>query len=330
MQIEQYLKRYQPIIYKTFSNAIKNKHLSHAYLLSGSNGMPLKETALFLAKSILCDNPSPLACDNCVTCLRINDGNYPDVMIFDGANNKIKKGDIEKIMTNFDKTSLEDKGIMIYILNLVETMTPVAVNSLLKFLEEPGKNIYAFLTTENESKVLPTILSRTQILRFRSVPKNEILIDAINEGVDLEDVEMLCSFYSDGKSIKEMSESDLYKNVKSALDEQLDALIKSNDEAIYVCERRIIPQIKNNEAARLYIKMLGIVFQDLLNKKVNGNIILTTYDNILNELLTRLKHIDRSLFVVMSSISKLDLNINIPLLLDHIIYEITKEDENGK
>ena len=54
-------------------------------------------------------------------------------------------------MDSFDKTALEDKGIMIYVLNLVETMTPIAVNSLLKFLEEPGNNIYAFLTTENES-----------------------------------------------------------------------------------------------------------------------------------------------------------------------------------
>ena len=57
MQINKYLEKYQPVIYKIFENAIKDNRISHAYLLSGSNGMPLKETALFLAKSILCDSP---------------------------------------------------------------------------------------------------------------------------------------------------------------------------------------------------------------------------------------------------------------------------------
>ena len=330
MQINEYLKKYQPIIYKTFANALKNKHLSHAYLLSGNVGTPLKETAIFLAKSLLCDNPSPLACDSCITCLRINDENYPDLMIFDGAKTKIKKGDIEKIIDNFDKTSLENKGIMIYILNLVETMTPVAVNALLKFLEEPGNNIYAFLTTENESKVLPTILSRTQILRFKSIPRSEILIDAKEEDVNNEDAELLSNFYSDGKTIKEISQSETYLNAKNALYVQLEALCSNNFDALYACESKVIPLIKNNETARLYLKLLSIVFQDILNKQVGGETILPSYDNIIDELSTHLKHIDKSLFVIMSSISKIDINVNIPLLLDHIIYEIIKEEKNGK
>ena len=81
--------------------------------------------------------------------MRIDEGNYPDVMVFDGESLKIKKGDIEKITSTFDKTALEEKGIMIYVLHLVETANVIAINSLLKFLEEPGKNIFAFLTTEN-------------------------------------------------------------------------------------------------------------------------------------------------------------------------------------
>ena len=180
MQIEKYLENNQPVIYKTFVNSLSTGKLSHAYLLSGSIGMPLKETAIYLAKSILCDDRKPLACNSCITCCRVDEGNYPDLMIFDGENSKIKKGDIEKITSNFDKTALEEKGIMIYILHLVETMTPIAVNSLLKFLEEPGKNIFAFLTTENETKVLPTIISRTQVLKFREIDRQKIIKEATN------------------------------------------------------------------------------------------------------------------------------------------------------
>ena len=302
MQIDQYLNKYQPIIIKTFTNALKNGHISHAFLLSGNAGMPLKDSALYLAKSLLCDDPNPLACNNCITCLRIDEGNYADVIIIDGETNKIKKNDIAKVIDTFDKTALEAKGIMIYVINLVEMMTPVAINSLLKFLEEPGKNIYAFLTTENEAKILPTILSRTQILRFKNVPIKEIIDDALSEGVSLDDAELLSPFYSDGKLIKDIVESNNYQLAKNALDEQLDALLSNKDEAIYSCQKNIIPMLKNNESVKLFLKFLSLIFQDLLNKKVNTKVMLSTYDKILDELLKKLKHIDKSLYIIYNMI----------------------------
>lgn len=325
MQIEKYLEEYQPVIYKTFINALESNKLSHAYLLSGSIGMPLKEAALYLAKSILCDDKKPLACNNCVTCIRIDEGNYPDLMVFDGEEGKIKKGDIEKITTNFDKTALEEKGIMIYILHLVETMTPIAVNSLLKFLEEPGKNIYAFLTTENETKVLPTIISRTQVLRFREIDRTKIIKDAVFDGVFEEDAQILSGFYNDSNTIKEIAESKDYEVAKQALNDQLESLCMSPDDAIFSCQKLIVPALKTQAVAKLYIKMLTEIFKDLLNLSVNESITLKSYDNILHELLNHVTHIDKSLIMLMSSLKKLDLNVNVGLLLDHIIYEITKE-----
>lgn len=325
MQIDKYLESYQPVIYKTFVSALEANKLSHAYLLSGNVGMPLKEAAIYLAKSILCDSRHPLACNNCMTCARIDEGNYADLMVFGTEDAKIKKGDIEKVMSNFDKTALEEKGIMIYVLHLVETMTPIAVNSLLKFLEEPGKNIYAFLTTENETKVLPTIVSRTQVLRFREVNRNKVLKDAIEEGVKEEDAEMLSGFYNDAALIKDISETKEYALVKDCLIKQLDALIESPGDAVYVCQRFVSSQIKTQETARLYIKMLAEIFQDLLNLSVNEPITLKSYANILHDVLPHVINVEKSLLTILSSAKKLDLNVNIALVLDHIIYEVTKE-----
>ncbi len=326
MQIEKYLSQYQTVIYKTFINALKSNHLSHAYLLSGASGMPLKESAIYLAKSLLCDSPNPLACNNCITCLRVDEGNYADIIVVDGSESKIKKNEVTKIIENFDKTALEEKGIMIYVIHLVEMMTPVAINSLLKFLEEPGRNIYAFLTTENESKVLPTILSRTQILRFKSIPREEIIKDAIEENVPLEDIEMLCSFYSDGNSIKTASESENYQIAKQALDDLLDGLLLNEGEAIYAMERHVIPSLKSTELVKIFLKMLASIYEDILNININQPIKLTTYSKIIEELAKRLKHIDKSLYIIMSSIQKVDLNVNLGLLLDHVIYELIAEE----
>ena len=327
MQIDKYLQEYQPVIYKTFVNALETNKLSHAYLLSGSIGMPLKDVALFLAKSLICDNPHPLACNECIICMRVDEGNYADLMVFDGENGRIKKGDIEKITTNFDKTALEEKGIMIYVLHLVETMTAVAVNSLLKFLEEPGKNIFAFLTTENESKLLPTIISRTQVLRFREIDREKVLKDAENMGVFAEDAEILSGFYNDAKTIKEIAESKDYEVAKQCLTDQMNSLLISPDDAVFTCQRFLVPSLKQQSTARLYIKMLTEIYKELLNLSVNESITLKSYDNILHELLNRVSHIDKTLIVLMTSLKKLDYNVNTGLLLDHIIYSITKEEK---
>ena len=147
MQVGKYLKDNQPIIYKTFVNSLKENRLSHAYLLVGNPGTPLKEVAIYLAKSLVCDDPNPLACNNCISCLRIDHNNYPDFVVFDGSKESIKKDYVLSIESQFERTPIEKKGIMVYVIHLMENMTIEAVNSILKFLEEPKENVFAFLTT---------------------------------------------------------------------------------------------------------------------------------------------------------------------------------------
>ena len=323
MQISEYLKKYQPVVHQVFSNALKDNKLSHAYLLSGGVGMPIKEIAIYLAKSILCPNTEDFACEHCLVCSRIDEGNYPDLIVFDGEQGKIKKENVAKIISSFDKTSLEGDS-MVYILHLVENMTPVAVNSLLKFLEEPGKNVYAILTTENESKVLPTIISRTQVLRLKEIDRKTIIEDAINQGVAKDDAEILSGLYFDPNTVHIISQEEAYQKVKDLVLSQLDALLISKDDAIFTCESVIIPELKNNQITELFLDILSMFFQDILNISVGASIVLDNYVTILTELANKLNHIDKSLLAIMSANDKLNVNVNIGLLLDHIVYEITK------
>ena len=182
MQVEKYLKNYQPVIYQTFLNSLQKDQLSHAYLISGNNGAPLLDVATFFAKSILCDDPSPLACNSCITCLRVDDGNYPDFFVFDGSKATIKKEAVTTIESAFEKKAFENKGIRVYVLHLIENMTIEAINSILKFLEEPGQKVYAFLTTNNENVILPTIISRCQVLRLKLIDKQIVIKTALEEG----------------------------------------------------------------------------------------------------------------------------------------------------
>ena len=325
MQTKEYLEKYQPIIYKIFVNALKEQKLSHAYLLSTSPGMPTLDIAKFLAKSILCENPNPLACDECPVCKRVDDNNNLDLLVFDGKVTKIKKEDVLKITSTFDKTALEKNGKMVYVLHLVEMMTPTAVNALLKFLEEPGSDVYAILTTENESKVLPTIVSRTQVLKLRESERNEIINDAIDMGINSEDAELLSALYLDANTIQTVSETDSYQKTKEVLVGFLDSLTQGSNDAIFYMENTVIPEYRDSQKTILFLKLLTTVFQDLVNLSCNRNIFLKSYATILNELVKKLKHIDKSLLELLSAPDKVNLNVNTGLLLDHIIYEIVKE-----
>jgi len=330
MQIGKYLKDNQPIIYQTFCNAFKNKTLSHAYLLVGNPGTPLYEVAQYLAKSILCDDPSPLACDNCITCMRIDSDNYPDIIKLDGSKAIIKKEDVLNIESRFEKTAFETKGIMIYIVNQVENMRVEAVNSMLKFLEEPESEIYAFLTTNNVNNILPTIVSRCQVLPLKSLPREKVINDAQGLLIDQDDAELLSYFYNDGELISDFlaneDESKNYKEAKKALVGLLDVMSVGNrKDVVYYSQTKIVPLIKTKEELRFFVDLLSQVYEDVLNIQLNREISLRFFKETLTTLSTKLPHIQASLVEILKTRNVINLNVNIGLLIDHLIINLMKE-----
>jgi DNA polymerase III subunit delta' len=325
MSYAPYLESKQPLVWKTFSNSLVSGRVSHAYLLSGEAGTPLKETALFLAKSLLCDHPHPLADETCRTCLRIEHGTYSDLLLLDGESATIKKDDVLTILGDFSKTALEEKGIMIYIIHLVENMTVDAVNSLLKFLEEPGKNTYAFLTTENEAKVLPTIVSRCESLRMLLVPRKEVIAEAATMGVGLADAELLSFFCNSGELVSIESQNEDYKEAKAGFETALKALSMPRSGAIFSFEKDVIGDVSTKEDARYFLDMLSLAYKDLIAIKDNRLIYLTSYGTLLKPLSISLPHLENSLLEIMKARGQLDLNLSVPLLLEHLINYLTKE-----
>lgn len=330
MQIEKYLKEYQPIIYKTFVNSLQKKQLFHAFLFVGNPGTPLLEVSKYLAKSILCDDPSPLACNNCITCLRIESENYPDVVVLDGSKSTIKKDDVLNIEEKFERHAFERKGIMIYILHLVENMTTEAVNSILKFLEEPNTEVFAFLTTNNPNVILPTIVSRCQTLQLNLIDRNEVIKQAINLGIAEEDAELLSYFYNSGELIFDVinnkDNSSNYFDSKKAIIGLLDVLKDGQpNDYIYYVQSKITPVVKTKENMRFFLDMLAEVFEDLINIQNNKPIYLKSFSSILIELSGKISNVSYKLTEILKQRNLVNLNINSSLQLDHLIINIAKE-----
>ena len=331
MQVERYLKTYQPVIYQTFLNSLQKDQLSHAYLIAGNNGAPLLDVATFFAKSILCDDPSPLACNSCITCLRVDDGNYPDFFVFDGSKATIKKEAVTTIESAVEKKAFENKGIRVYILHLIENMTTEAINSILKFLEEPGQKVYAFLTTNNENLVLPTIISRCQMLRLKLIDKQIVIKTAVEEGVDKKDAELLSYFYNDGELIKEIIDdqesNEAFFAAKNCFEEVIQALAEGDaNDIIYHSQSNVVNKIKTKESCRYFINMLVMAFEDMISVKNQKSVFLESYATIIETLAGKLSHLDESLIELLKCSGVINVNVNIPLLIDHLFHTIVKED----
>lgn len=324
MKFGEYLKEKQPLVYRTFASAVKNQRVAHAYLLCGEAGTPLLETAKFMAKSLICDHPNPLACEDCRSCGRIDHGSYLDFHVLGADEGSIKKEEVENVVEDFSKTPAEAKGIMIYVIHLVESMSVEAINSLLKFLEEPPPHTFAILTTQNEAKALPTILSRCQCMRMLLSPRSEVVEEAIKEGVSKQDAELLSYFNNSVPLIVEDSKTQEYKNAKGIFVAALNALSCQKSETCYRFENEVIPGLDKKGKARYFLDMLSIAFKDLISIKQKQEPLLSSYVTLI-EPLKKWQHLEESLLEIMKVRNLLDLNINTALLIEHLINYITKE-----
>lgn len=318
MNYVEYLEKEQPTSYKIFYNAFKNNKVFHAYLLCGQAGTPLLEISKFLAKSLICKNKNPFACDACSDCLRVNNEVYGDLIIIDGKKESIKKESIYRIEDEFSKTSLEKSGIKIYIINLIENMTLDSVSILLKFLEEPTENTYAFLTTENEFRILPTILSRTQIVHLNSVDKRLLIKKSIDEGVLESDAELLSNFFNDSSSIKEESLSEEFQEIKNiTLD--IFSYLDNKDELRFFFENKITKNKDIKKNIRLFFDILIFIFKEAYTFKFNNETTFRSFENIFINLNNHYSNLDTKIIRLMDCRNELNYNINTDLLLINVL-----------
>ncbi len=183
MDKDTFLK-YEPKAAKLFINSRKTGRLSSAYLLYGERNAPLKETALYLAKSLGCENDL-LACDECDSCKRFNKGIHPDFVLIDGETTRIKKEDIQSLQDKFSESAFEKGHRLCYVIHRIENITEKAANTILKFLEEPREGQVAILTSYNIDKVLKTILSRSVLVRIDPLDMDQMQRELINNPIIL-------------------------------------------------------------------------------------------------------------------------------------------------
>ena len=145
--------------------AAKNK-IGHAYLFRGPDGVGKKRAALTLGAYLNCKSPrEDDACCRCASCRKYNSSNHPDLIHIAPEGAAIKIGQVRKLKHLLAFPPLE-AAVRVIILEDIHTMRKEAANSLLKTLEEPAPDNLIILTADQAGSVLPTIISRCQVIPF--------------------------------------------------------------------------------------------------------------------------------------------------------------------
>lgn len=211
-------------IISALSGLADSGKIPHAFLFAGASGVGKMLTARAFAQYIHCRNPkNGDACGECPSCLQHRNHNNPDlhfvfpVLKREGVqiskdliepwremldsypymppekwNELIKAGNsqpsiyVEESQEIINRASLStfQEKYKIFIVWLPERLRPEAANKLLKVIEEPFEDTIFILVSNDDSKILPTIHSRTQRFNFKPLSEKDLQELLEKKGVD--------------------------------------------------------------------------------------------------------------------------------------------------
>lgn len=262
----------QPSIQRLFLQLVTNQTLQHAYIFEGKAGTGKKEMALWVTQTLYCKEAEEGegACQACQTCRRIASHQHPDVVEIKPDGQSIKIAQIRGLKEEFTKSGMESRR-KIVIVEDVEKMTNQAANSLLKFLEEPEGDITVFLLTTARQKLLPTIVSRSQIIQFPQLSKADRLQALIDRGISKDKAAVLIHLTNDAETAEEMAEKDELNQLIKTAWKWFAFIAKGDDQAFVFVQTDITPLTKEKNDQYLLLDLLLLILQDILNSQVSDN-----------------------------------------------------------
>jgi DNA polymerase-3 subunit delta' len=269
------LQGHQHLI-EAFRHVVLRRRLAHAYLFLGPPGVGKRLFAQELAKALLCEGPSQpdtglTACDRCAACALVDANTHPDFFTVQRPEDKNEMPIelVQELCAGFALKSARGHG-KVAILDDADDLNEESANCFLKTLEEPPPRSVFILIGTCGDRLLPSILSRCQSVRFGPLPDDAVA--AILKQQDIHDPALLQRLVSlaDGSpgqalALADAALWDFRKQLLGGLARvPIDtlALAKSFAEFVEDAAKEMSPQRRR---AALVLRLLIEAFRDALH-----------------------------------------------------------------
>lgn len=255
--------------------ALLTGRIAHAYLFTGPAGVGKQATALAFAQALNCERgagceargvESRDGCGTCRACRNIANGLHPDVQVIEPDGSTVKIEQIRALEADAALVSYEAQW-KVFILVSAEKMTEQAANALLKTLEEPAKGTVFILLTSTVSALLPTIVSRCQIVTFFPLPNGQIEALLMEKGIEPSRARLIASL---SRGSIERALSPEVASLPAARDLLLEGLGRGLQDGPAALVELAEKLTKDREKLQQHLEVLSAWLRDLMVAKVSG------------------------------------------------------------
>ena len=155
---------------RTLRNAITSGRVAQAFVFAGQRGSGKTTTARILARALSCvKGPTADPCGECDACVEIAQGRDIDVLEIDAASHTGIDTIREVVIESLSFSPVRNR-YKVFIIDEVHQLSTPSFNALLKSIEEPPAHVIFMMATTELNKIPDTILSRSQVFEFRTIP----------------------------------------------------------------------------------------------------------------------------------------------------------------
>jgi len=170
--------------------AVGSGRIHHALLFAGRAGIGKRLLAVRFAQLLMCEESQPgageervVACLECRHCRRIQADAHPDILRVEPDGQGIKIAQVRELQKKLTYKPFEARFRVVYI-DHADAFWIAAANAILKTLEEPVERTIFVLITDQTHKLLPTIISRCQMVRFAPFDAETVRVFLLDRGVE--------------------------------------------------------------------------------------------------------------------------------------------------
>jgi DNA polymerase-3 subunit delta' len=290
-------------------------------------GTGKKEIGLLLTKSLFCEQlvEGYKPCESCNNCLRINNGNHPDVHIVEPDGLSIKVEQIRNLQAEFAKKGVESTN-KVYLISHADKMSVSASNSLLKFLEEPNPGTVAFLLTEQVQQLLPTILSRCQTLVFQPLAPQMMMKQLVDNGVNPAKASVLAQLTNNLEEALKLNVDEWFAQAQKIVVKLYEVLKKNPLEAMVTLQSDWFSHFKEKEQIQRGLDLLLLIFKDLLYIQLDRQeqLVFIEEKERLKQyaLQTSGRRLSDQMAAILDAKRKLQANMNPQLMMEQLVLKL--------